>query len=544
MPGRKSSKPQRLAQAKRKVWEEPGVRVRDRIEPDWRLGLPKRLFRSGIGYHKHQNKDVKELARQFIGDELVNKDAKDTRVRRHAETYRPILNMANNVRAPKEIMSKALGRWVAPNLLVKFPTLTNVWLPVWRIDQLYYQEHAKKTPFCGTFYFTEQGSRTLLNLGHVGIFGSKVAAWISLISFVYDNLSEQMRDYVLNFLNQTLIDLPEKNETVKDRWAELLSFDGYYVALQLLRTAWGEKDANEERLIKIMLPFYMPVFYNFQDALEQWIPSKQISVLYPCIRSFHSPKINWSAGAMHDIFDQPLCSLTRILKRFGLLKLDTLLFQHEAGGMRSNTEILDTRMDSAQYRRTINASIGVALGQKVSSWWSNPTASASDVKQTCSSFWFLKDGFFRPIDSQFRRWEKLEYGKHWTIDNESDSLEEKFPLHIGIQNWYPRPINTMKRPPTIGRTRWGTSGTIITYNPESFHSKGQMSFLRFSPAKASRSPSPAKAPTPSPSHQKSSPPKQKPSSKKSLQHQKPQPPTPPKTKKRKAYIIVEDEDDE
>lgn len=52
-------------------------------------------------------------------------------------------------------------------------------------------------------------------------------------------------------------------------------------------------------------------------------------------------------GGDHDFMDQDLCIMAQTLK------IDTLIFQREPGERRTNTEILDTRLNSYDFLRCI-----------------------------------------------------------------------------------------------------------------------------------------------------------------------------------------------
>ena len=457
-------------------------------------GARRKIFRTPRQHYLHQKRDVAELFRRFVGNE---KD--DTRVRRYGESYRPIL-MMTRPRAVKIARSLGqIGRWTTPYVMEKIPTIRNVWLPVFRIHRLYY---AETTLYCGTYYFTEQGSRNMLDLGRTAIFGSKVAAWISLMYFC-KSLGEQRLSTILEGVSKKLFALPNQTESEKklqDTWRWLIDDLFLTNVLFILQPDWNEPItpwADRERVkltqspYTIMFPFYMPVFRNYAEALRQSIPEKGLSALYPCgrhIPRFSKPQINWSAGAIHDFLDQPLCFLVHELRLNRALVIDTLIFQHETGSMRNNTEILDTRPNSMTHVKYVPVPIGQALHKRVSSWWTNPTAGAIDVKESCAALWFLEDGFFRPLDSHHRHWEQLQYKKHWTIDNEQsitspfrpaiDNDDEhdahaskknpRFPS-IHVRNWYPRlldPRPTHKRPVSVsletpGLTRW-TKGNQLS----------------------------------------------------------------------------------
>ncbi len=171
----------------------------------------------------------------------------------------------------------------------------------------------------------------------------------------------------------------------------------------------------------------------------------------------------------HDNFDQPLCLLVRMLRKYGFLSLDTLIFQHELGLYRATTEILDTRSDPYDTKLFRRVPAGVAMPHSSNNGrWYGTVAPTPFEPAPCRTVWFLRDGFFRPESSKSKsKWHKLVYGQDWSIElydawwttkidwkrisepAPPDTLftRQKFP-HTTLNRWYVREMKYAKDLPT------------------------------------------------------------------------------------------------
>lgn len=198
---------------------------------------------------------------------------------------------------------KQTKRPVMPRLLQlgKYQTLSHFYLPVVRYSNIYHPE-TEKGEFCGTFYFYEPESTTVLDLGRAAIFGSKVHAFWSMVTHDRQELDNQISR------------IPA--------WSKLNFGD----------------DVKKYKLIK--RAFYSNIYRNENDV--KILPLIETTSLYPTDES----KV-WSKDQMengpHDFLDQPICEEAR--KR----GIDTIILQHEVGEYRSVTEILDTRLNSYEH---------------------------------------------------------------------------------------------------------------------------------------------------------------------------------------------------
>jgi len=127
------------------------------------------------------------------------------------------------------------------NKVINFSDLKidNLYLPVMRYQNLYYQEKTKHN-YKGTFYYIEPNSTVLLDLGKCCVFSTKVEAYIVL--------QNRLNSFITTRLKEELEFLSNENEL----WKNLLLM-------------------NISELYDIMTNFYTHPLYNESDIKKYWI---------------------------------------------------------------------------------------------------------------------------------------------------------------------------------------------------------------------------------------------------------------------------------
>ncbi len=174
------------------------------------------------------------------------------------------------------------GKWVGSTELYRtkdnsrFPPDPNLWLPIHRIDQLYHAQGPTK--YCGKFYFVEPQSQVMLHLGHTAIFGSKLAAWISLWSFCL-----RMRDKYQNTLKWTeFYNELRAKASLDTNVSGLLPLSGRGQFNIMFQNNWTVPMTHQKWRNHVGVGYYMSVYPDAKSA----IPKKPIPIvgtgLYPC----------------------------------------------------------------------------------------------------------------------------------------------------------------------------------------------------------------------------------------------------------------------
>lgn len=317
-------------------------------------------------------------------------------------------------RKHRDVVPVHESKWVQSNVLrksrdhVRFPSDPNLWLPVHRIDKLYYKDDKTNKNFCGKFYFVEPQSQVMMHLGRTAIFGSKLAAWINLWSFCL-----RMREKY------------EDTEKWKKFFGELA---GSGVFVHLLSKSWS--GAFADILVRawalpptprwrndVGLGYYMSLYPNEQTAIAINNVPEIKNALYPCFApKRENPVIKYGT---HDYLDQPLCRLASLLRKYGFLWLDTIIFQHELGSRRAVTEILDTRSDpysEKYFRRSPRIQI-VGEPKNTGRWYGDTNNLDPFAPVPCNTVWYPEDGLFRPESlSSKTKWHRLIWQNDWHLD--------------------------------------------------------------------------------------------------------------------------------
>ncbi len=160
----------------------------------------------------------------------------------------------------------------------------------------------------------------------------------------------------------------------------------------------------------------MSVYPNEKSALKHTNIRFIQNALYPCYVDTSTKR--WINYGGHDYFDQPLCRMAALLRKYGFLWLDTIIFQHELGSLRATTEILDTRADpySEKHFRRVRGFPIVGETHNVGRWYGQVHTNVFEA-EPCSTVWYLDDGFFRPQSSSSKsKWHRLAWNKDWNLN--------------------------------------------------------------------------------------------------------------------------------
>jgi len=266
----------------------------------------------------------------------------------------------------------------------------NIFLPVLRYQGIFFGEEKEKK-FCGTFYYFEPESSIMLNLGRCAMFGSKIHAYIVLSAIKNKTIKEEELNKLFDIENivknkKRYDDLKEYvsvNMVSKQERQEFIKLSNIINERKDMTNIWSKfqilNKISIQQMIDIQTQFYIPIFYKESDVKE--IPFIETTALYPTNQSkiFKDQKIDFKGG-IHDDFDQPICNLARELK------IDTILLQHEIGGSRSVSEILDTRTDS--YDQLVRI---------------KDYKSTYKVSKKYPTIFFLEQGFIKSITSKCKK---------------------------------------------------------------------------------------------------------------------------------------------
>jgi len=283
------------------------------------------------------------------------------------------------------------------------PRAGEYYLPVVRYTNIYYGHVSQTTdePYIGTFYYVDPNATTLLRLGKYEIYASKYHAFIMMLRMLFKRNARVAERYTA-FLLQTIltsddaIDEIDEDETESDDdkkhynklkkknytlleaedfiWKKAHeSLDGYLDEFGLPRILESETIAFFTALANGAEPFDSPKF--------QITP--YLNVFIPCSKDEdNNTKV---ATGYHDNLDQALAYL--MLR----LRIDTIVLQHEQGGYRSVTEILDARVNSyGNLYLTTKIPKELLIDNQVNAWY-------TPAFPFCSTIWCPLNGVFTPV---------------------------------------------------------------------------------------------------------------------------------------------------
>lgn len=225
----------------------------------------------------------------------------------------------------------------------------SLFLPVLRTEKLFHRERNPK--YCGTFYYIESESRTLLDLGNTLIVATKWDAYLKLLDMQYDvKMSNRKRDRAIDHFLRTNSVAESLNYYLSENFTELDSSE--------MIEEFNDKTIKD-LMFKEDVGFYRKLLNNNGDNSKVYIDSNHyFTYLYPTDENNIWNEGNFHAG-IHDWMDQPICTMA------AELGYDTVIFQREIAktiGMDSAeavSEILDVRANSYEHLYNLSDSIVV-----------------------------------------------------------------------------------------------------------------------------------------------------------------------------------------
>lgn len=331
------------------------------------------------------------------------------------------------------------------------PPTVRVYLPVTRIDRLYYGQD-KKLPtmaFCGKFYYVEPSSRVMLDLGRTAIFPTKISALHEIAGHMFklrEKNKTRLPRVLWEWMDEHSIGMNEHTKMLHKMTRDNATYAHFLVILNDVlkgKYPWSILYKSSSTTQLLGTEYYDRFLENgptfaIQPSPNNWLQKEWVVPLaYPCApsdtmirlgtRNEHWMEFSLDVG-QHDFVDQILCHLVADTRgtRFDTL-IDTFVFQHEIGENRSVSEILDTRSNSYSFLKYVHttpfhALQGNELSATVHSWFVPDDFKAKD-NRSCTTVWQFKNGLFQEVTTNV--WKRLQWPAQWRVGNKLNIVELK-----------------------------------------------------------------------------------------------------------------------